>query len=601
MSIPSRTPRRLVSLALTRLDRRTLDHRRRRSGRVQVRFLLEPLEDRRLLSNISSITEFSAPSASPGPNAWAITTGSDGNLWFTESTSGKIGIINPTTDAITELSLPTVSAGPRGITSGPDGNLWFTENSVSKIGMVNPSTHVVTEFATKKASSGPQDITVGPDGNLWFTEFSANKIGVINPTTHLITEFAVPTSASQPYGITTGPDGNLWFSERLGYKIGMINPTTHVITEFVNPSGPEPEEIATGPDGYLWFGTDNSIEKLNPATHVFTKFATTNGASGILTGPDGNVWFTEGFALHPAIIARIDPSTGALTEYGAGASTFHTFGLTVGPDGNLWFTDAAARARVGVATLSANQLVVTQQPPATVTAGDSFGLTVQAVDNSGNPLTTFNGTLTAATNNSGTAVLGGTTTATAINGVATFSGLTLPTTAGSSYTINVSGGGFGWGITSSITVVAATTATQVVMWADPPAKVGVGQAFSLQAALADQYGNVVTTATNTLSIAWANNPTGATLGGALSAAAVQGVATFSGLTISKVGSGYTLQVTGAGLGGWVTVPIDVTKKAQSGLAASSVAGPSVVPANALVLDSPGLWDGLGRKKKASYP
>ena len=50
-------------------------------------------------------------------------------------------------------------------------------------------------------------------------------------------------------------------------------------------------------------------------------------------------------------------------------------------------------------------------------------------------------------------------------------------------------------------------------------------------------------------VALANNPTGASLGGTLSVTASQGVATFSGLTINKVGTGYTLQLSSTSLTG----------------------------------------------------
>ena len=71
-------------------------------------------------------------------------------------------------------------------------------------------------------------------------------------------------------------------------------------------------------------------------------------------------------------------------------------------------------------------LVVTAQPPGSVTAGSGFGLTVTAEDSSGNVDTSFNGTVTVAlASNPGGATLGGTLTATAQDGVATFSDLTL--------------------------------------------------------------------------------------------------------------------------------------------------------------------------------
>ena len=64
-------------------------------------------------------------------------------------------------------------------------------------------------------------------------------------------------------------------------------------------------------------------------------------------------------------------------------------------------------------------------------------------------------------------------------------------------------------------------------------------------------------------VAFANNPTGAKLGGTASVNASQGVASFSNLTINKVGTGYTLQLTSNGLTSAVTSVINVTKTATS--------------------------------------
>jgi hypothetical protein len=120
----------------------------------------------------------------------------------------------------------------------------------------------------------------------------------------------------------------------------------------------------------------------------------------------------------------------------------------------------------------------------------------------------------------------------------------------------------------------------------------------MTAAIEDAYGNVVTTASKTVSVAFANNPAGATLGGTLSVAASQGVASFANLTINKVGTGYTLRVSSSGLASSTSNAINVTKNgnAPSGLsvpAANAVAEFALAP---LVLDSPDLWDG-GRSKR----
>jgi hypothetical protein len=379
---------------------------------------------------------------------------------------------------------------------------------------------------------------------------------MINPTSHAITEFPVPTANASPFWITVGPDGNLWFTEYNVGQIGEINPTTHDIAEFAVPTAG-------------------------------------SGPKGIAAGPDGNLWFADASGK----IGMINPSTHAITEFSIPYANSYPVGITTGPDSNVWFVDW--NHSIGVINLQ--NLVVTVQPPATVTAGSGFGLTVQAEDSSGNLITSFNGTVTVGlASNPGGATLGGTLTVTASGGVATFSGLTL-TKAASGYTLVATAGGLGQGVTSAMTVTPAS-ATQLVITQQPPATVKVSSPFTMKASIEDTYGNVVTTASNSVSVAFANNPTGATLGGTTSVTASQGVASFTNLTINKIGSGYTLQVSSSGLPSTTSNAIKVSQngKAPSTLLASAPAGTtapdlSLAP---LVLDSPDLWDGVGFKRRS---
>jgi streptogramin lyase len=84
------------------------------------------------------------PDVGGGPQS--ITTGPDGLLYFSEATSSSIGRFNPRTppaSVTTHFSTPTPGAidplgPPTGITTGPDGNIWFTEGS-AKAGGSRPS------------------------------------------------------------------------------------------------------------------------------------------------------------------------------------------------------------------------------------------------------------------------------------------------------------------------------------------------------------------------------------------------------------------------------------------------------------------------------
>ena len=203
-----------------------------------------------MLSSTASAATVTEYTGLTGYSPSSITSGSDGNLWFTEYGGNKIGRIT-TGGAITEYTIPTGSSGPWGITSGPDNNIWFTEMGGNKIGCVTTGGSF-TEYTIPTGSSYPEGICAGPDGRLWFTEEMGNKIGCVT-TGGSFTEYTIPTGSGCPWGITSGPDGNLWFTEYMGNKMGRIT-TGGTVTEYTGLTASSyPFGITSGPDGNLWF------------------------------------------------------------------------------------------------------------------------------------------------------------------------------------------------------------------------------------------------------------------------------------------------------------------------------------------------------------
>jgi len=163
---------------------------------------------------------------------YIITAGPDGNLWFTELGANRIGKITPA-GAVTEYGrgiTPNPSPGDikgdvslHGIIAGPDGNLWFTETYTNRIGKIT-TTGVITEYSSG-GIRGPYGITAGPDGNLWFTENYSGRVGKIT-TAGVVTEYSngIRLQGARPAEITVGSDRNVWFIEEGGFgnRIGRI-------------------------------------------------------------------------------------------------------------------------------------------------------------------------------------------------------------------------------------------------------------------------------------------------------------------------------------------------------------------------------------------
>ncbi len=307
----------------------------------------------------------------------SIAVGSDGALWFTDPEQGAIGRLDPTTGVISEYKsgIP-VNSAPYDIAAGPDGNLWFTLVSPyastatpdGAIGRIDPETDAITLYSIGlPADTQPAAITAGPDGALWFTSapapgFTHGAIGRIATATGAITLYTTGLRAdSSPAAITLGPDGNVWFADP-GQQpspgapttpasppaIGRIDPVGGALAEFTTglPPDSSPVSLTSGPDGALWFtlalATGGAIGRLDPATESISTYSTGLPAglfpSGITAGPGDALWFTAENAADGAVLAEVDPTSGAITAYGLPSGS--PLGIVSGPDGDLWAADS---------------------------------------------------------------------------------------------------------------------------------------------------------------------------------------------------------------------------------------------------------------------
>src|SRR6266704_164112 len=151
---------------------------------------------------ITKLTAGQNPGGGFGTGPESITAGPDGNMWFDEFWTNRIGRLTPA-GALTEFPIPTPDSGPRGIVAGPDGNLWFVESGRSR--------PAIARVALPQGSR-PVNIVVAPDGNLWYGDAGRNalvRLGVTGAT-HT---YPLPRRGSSPGGLAVGADGRIWFGE----------------------------------------------------------------------------------------------------------------------------------------------------------------------------------------------------------------------------------------------------------------------------------------------------------------------------------------------------------------------------------------------------
>ena len=301
-----------------------------------------------------TINEYATPTANSQPSN--ITLGSDGNLWATEfgTAARAVARVTPAGN-IVEHPTGIVNSTPMDIVTGPDGALWITDSGANAIERIDPSTPGSVAGYTLGITGSPQDIAVGPDNLIWFTEPGNDKIAFQDPNdaTHTSHETTSKGGAgSGPFGLVRGPDSRLWYTERIAGDIvtaNVANPAalSQSYTTGITPAA-KPRGIVVGPDGFIWFTeeTASKVAKLDPATGAVTEYATPTAnakPTGIAVGADHALWFAEnlgGGAGQPGAIGRVT-TAGAIEEFPLTplASNSGVSDVTAGPDGNIWFTE----------------------------------------------------------------------------------------------------------------------------------------------------------------------------------------------------------------------------------------------------------------------
>jgi Big-like domain-containing protein len=237
-----------------------------------------------------------------------------------------------------------------------------------------------------------------------------------------------------------------------------------------------------------------------------------------------------------------------------GTATFTNVTLTgtVGMNYVLRFTANPALTAVNsnnvtVTAGAAAQLAITTQP---VGGASGAALATQPVvavrDGGGNLVTTDNTTQVSVAIFSGTGgTLGGTQTVTVVNGVATFATVTLAGTVGTNYVLRFTSSPALTPVNSSNVTVTPGPATKLGLLTQPVGGVS-GAALATQpvVAIQDAQGNTVATDGTTQVTVAILSGAGGTLGGTTTVTAVNGLATFTNVTLTgTAGTNYVLSFT----------------------------------------------------------
>ena len=304
------------------------------------------------------VKEYKIPTQCTQP--LAIVPDPDGNLWFTQTNTGRVAKFDPINEVFTEYENLKWQKGTRsmmwGIDYSPDGSLWFTDEATDgiwKFSIIDKQ-YARTDYP-KIADSLPQRLSV-EGSKIIVNDFTGSKLTFLDPTqsSEGISYLSIPSPVNNSVTAAFAVDSqrNIWYTNWVFQKGGVLakfnqdkfekspagqfeksTPLFDLIDVYQFPKGmTTPNGIAAGTDGKIWIADTSSsfFFSFDPNTESFTKYITSppqissyGNSSGVIKNPvsrpywaafneDGKLVFNEQTANR---IGVFDPEGESLSEY----------------------------------------------------------------------------------------------------------------------------------------------------------------------------------------------------------------------------------------------------------------------------------------------
>ena len=179
-------------------------------------------------------------------------------VWFSQRSSKIFGLDLATNRVAKSWQVP---GGYYGLAPTPEGNVFFFQMSSGKVGEIDTQTGKAELYVTPTPDSGPRRGTLDAQGRAWFAEYYAGKIGMFDRATKQFREWALGAPYADPYDVIPTRDGEVWAGGMVTDYVFRLNPETGQVTKYLLPSlntNIRRMDAQSTPQGtVVWFGENH--------------------------------------------------------------------------------------------------------------------------------------------------------------------------------------------------------------------------------------------------------------------------------------------------------------------------------------------------------
>jgi virginiamycin B lyase len=147
----------------------------------------------RLNTSTGHVEIFDAPK---GPGPYGIAATPNGTVYFASLAGSYVARIDSNTGAATVIEPPTTDQGARRVWSDSQGHIWVSEWSAGKLGMYNPENGLWREWRLPGNNPMPYAVYVDKKDMVWLSDFGANAMVRFDPSKETFEVFKIPSQGA---------------------------------------------------------------------------------------------------------------------------------------------------------------------------------------------------------------------------------------------------------------------------------------------------------------------------------------------------------------------------------------------------------------------
>ncbi|HEV8319725.1 MAG TPA: hypothetical protein VGQ10_20085 [Vicinamibacterales bacterium] len=290
----------------------------------------------------------------------------DGNVWLTDrGYPHRLVKLDPRTGMQKDYELPDSKNGIHEVMVDPSGMIWLPEHSgvqpsnVKRLLGFNPQSEKFEQMipldpnnVVRNPIKWAQSLALDSKGNIYVGWIMGGALSKYDRQTKKVSVFTVPQPNAIVYGVVADKNDNIWMALWDSGNIAKFDTQTHGWTIFTPPTYPgHTRRLNVDAQNNIWWGIYSAgkragkLAKLDQTTGKITEYTIPRQNAqpyDVMQDPDGNIWSPDAGGS-AAALWKFAPRDGTFTLYPKPQSTADTPKIQITRDGAVWYSPRGSR------------------------------------------------------------------------------------------------------------------------------------------------------------------------------------------------------------------------------------------------------------------